>query len=69
MAISMARSANYVTQQSMWGVQFGKNLTNRTITKYQKLGYYSNGIVRAEYKNEKRQTRKRVILETLFQGF
>jgi hypothetical protein len=69
MPISFSTHANYVTQQGMWGTQFGKTLTDRRITHYQKLGYYSNGVAKANFKNEKQATRKRVKIELLFKGF
>jgi len=58
----------YVTQQSMWGTQYGKPLTNRTIAKYEREGYYSNGIVKAVVQNKKRETKKQKLAE-MFAGF
>lgn len=69
MPISMSREARYVTQTSVWGTQFGKDLTDRRIAHYQKLGYYSNGVARANFQNETQEKRKKVKLETLFAGF
>lgn len=60
--------ANYVTQQGIWSVQFGKNLTDRRIKHYQKLGYYSNGLVRVEVK-EKAMSKRKKDIEKMFAGF
>lgn len=68
MAISLSPKANYVTQQSVWGTQYGKNLTDRTIAKYQKLGYYSNGFVRQEHK-AKAVSKRKLAIEKIFKGF
>ena len=57
--------ANYATQQTIWSVQIGKNLTDRTIRKYQKLGFYSNGFARAEVV-EKKRTKQKQDLYRLF---
>lgn len=54
----MSASAKYKTQSSMWDVQFGKSLSNRLINKYKKLGYYSSGIVKEQFKTEQKQKRK-----------
>jgi len=67
--ISLSTKAHYKTQSSIWDVQIGKNLTDRVIAKYQKLGYYSNGIVKAEIKNEKSATQRKKKLAELFKGF
>jgi len=69
MPISMSAEARYVTQTSVWGTQFGKDLTDRRIAHYQKLGYYSNGVAKANFQNETQAKRKKVKLETLFAGF
>lgn len=68
MPISLSAKANYVTQQGVWGTQFGKTLTNRRIAHYQKLGYYSNGLVRAEVK-EKAISKRKKDIEKMFVGF
>lgn len=68
MPISLSSKANYVTQQSIWSVQIGKALTDRRIKQYQKLGYYSNGLVRAEVK-EKAVSKRKKAIEKMFAGF
>lgn len=42
MPISMSLKAHYVTQSSLYGTQILGPLTNRKISKYQKLGRYSD---------------------------
>lgn len=69
MAISMSLKAKYVTQTGVWSTQFGEALTDRRIKHYQKLGYYSNGIAQAQFKNETQAKRKRIKVEVLFAGF
>lgn len=56
--LSMSPSARYTTQQSIWSVQIGKNLTDRIIAKRQREGYYSNGISKANFKNEVAKRRR-----------
>lgn len=68
MPISMDPGCHYVLSKS-WGRSVGRLLTDRTISKYQKMGYYSNGIaIRVEAARQER-TRKRLTNLEIFGKF
>jgi len=70
MPISMQMSARYTTQSGVWSIQFGKPLTNRRITFYQRQGYYDGAFVRLNARlADKARRQSRISTKDLFAGF
>lgn len=62
-------SANYITPKRVWGSFVGKPLSDRAIKKYQKMGYYNNGIAVRLEADKQQRTRTRLTMEQLFNKF
>jgi hypothetical protein len=68
MAINMNPSARYVTQASLWSIQFGKPLTDRRITQLRKQGHYASPYAKLQAV-EKKRTKRKLDVAKLFAGF
>ena len=62
MPVSMKPSARYVTQERIWDVQIGKQLTDRRIAQLAREGRYGpdRKLAQLRYDNQKKQKAKRL---------